>query len=70
MLVDGQQRWVEYSHVDYDESDFVMLGDAYSAAGGTEMRASLGAGEIRRLPMRELIDFAIGWIAEHRLQRL
>ena len=69
MLVDGQQRWVEYSHVDFDESDFVMLGDAYSAAGGTETRASLGAGEIRRLPMRELVDFAIGWIAEHRLQR-
>ena len=69
MLVDGQQRWVEYSHVDFDESDFVMLGDAYSAAGGTETRASLGAGEIRRLPMRELVDFAIGWIGEHRLQQ-
>ena len=51
MLVDGQRRWVEYSDVDFDESDFVMLGAAYSAAGGTEMRASLGAGEIRRLPM-------------------
>ena len=70
MLVDGQQRWVEYSHVDFDENDFVMLGDAYSVAGGAEMTASLGAGEIRRLPMRELIDFAIGWIAEHRLPRL
>jgi aminoglycoside 3-N-acetyltransferase len=70
MLVDGQQRWVEYSHIDYDESDFVMLGDAYSVAGGTEMRAPLGAGEIRRLPMRELVDFATGWIVEHRLQRV
>ncbi|MGE5210994.1 MAG: AAC(3) family N-acetyltransferase, partial [Acidobacteriota bacterium] len=70
MLVDGQQRWVEYSHIDYDESDFVLLGDAYSSAGGTEMRAPLGAGEIRRLPMRELVDFAAGWIVEHRLQRV
>jgi len=69
LLIDGQQRWVEYSHVDYDESDFVLLGDAYAAAGGTETRASLGAGEIRRLPMRELVDFAVGWIAAHRLQR-
>jgi aminoglycoside 3-N-acetyltransferase len=69
MLVDGQQRWVEYSHIDFDESDFVTLGDAYSAAGGTEMQARLGAGEIRRLPMRELVDFAIGWIAQHRLHR-
>jgi aminoglycoside 3-N-acetyltransferase len=69
MLVDGERRWVEYSHVDFDESDFVLLGDAYLAAGGTEMRASLGAGEIRRLPMRELIDFASEWIAAHRRQR-
>ncbi len=69
MLVDGQQRWVEYSHIDFDESDFVTLGDAYSASGGTEMRASLGAAEIRRLPMRELVEFAVDWIAAHRLQR-
>lgn len=68
MLVGGQQRWVEYSHVDFDESDFVLLGDAYSAAGGTEMRAPLGAGEIRRLPMREVVAFGTRWIAEHRLQ--
>jgi aminoglycoside 3-N-acetyltransferase len=70
MSVDGHRSWVEYSHIDFDESDFVMLGDAYAAAGGTEMRAALGAGEIRRLPMRELVDFAVGWIAEHRARRL
>jgi aminoglycoside 3-N-acetyltransferase len=69
MAVDGRQRWVEYSHIDFDESDFVMLGDAYAAAGGNETQASLGTGEIRRLPMRDLVDFATGWIAEHRLQR-
>jgi aminoglycoside 3-N-acetyltransferase len=69
LSVDGQQRWVEYSHVDFDDSDFVMLGDAYSAAGGTEQRAPLGAGEIRRLPMRELVDFATEWIAEYRRVR-
>jgi aminoglycoside 3-N-acetyltransferase len=65
-LVDDHERWVEYSHIDFDESDFVMLGDAYSAAGGTEMRAPLGAGEIHRIPMRELIEFATDWIAQQR----
>jgi aminoglycoside 3-N-acetyltransferase len=67
LTVDGHRSWVEYSHIDFDESDFVTLGDAYVAAGGTEMRAPLGAGEIRRLPMRELIGFAVDWIAAHRL---
>lgn len=40
MLVDGEQRWVEYFHVDFDENDFVMLGDAYAAAGGSAWRAA------------------------------
>jgi aminoglycoside 3-N-acetyltransferase len=66
MVVDGQRTWVEYSHIDYDESDFVALGDAYAAAGGSETRAPLGAGEIRRLPMRELVAFAVEWITQHR----
>lgn len=70
LLVDGRRRWVEYSHIDFDESDFVMLGDAYSVAGGAETRASLGAAEIRRLPMPELVNFATAWIAEHRLHPL
>jgi len=66
MLVDGHRAWVEYSHIDYDESDFTLLGDAYAAAGGTESRAPVGAGEIRLLPLRELVAFAVGWIADHR----
>ena len=68
MVVDGQSTWVEYSHIDFDDSDFVAIGDAYATAGGTEMRVPLGAGEIRRLPIRELVDFAVDWIAEHRLR--
>ena len=66
MLVDGQRTWVEYTHLDHDDSDFVALGDAYTAAGGAEWRAPLGAGEIRRLPMPELVAFAVDWITEHR----
>ncbi len=66
MLVDGDRTWVEYSHIDYDEDDFTLLGDAYTAAGGAEMRAPLGAGEVRLLPMRELVDFAVGWIEANR----
>ena len=67
LLVDGNREWVEYSHVDYDASDFVALGEAYTAAGGTELRAPIGAGEVRRLPMPQLVDFATGWITAHRL---
>lgn len=66
LVVDGRRSWVEYSHVDYDESDFATVGDAYAAAGGTLVRSTLGAGEVQRAPMRELVDFATAWFAEHR----
>lgn len=66
LLVDGVRRWVEYTHVDYDASDFAAVGDAYAEAGGSESKVPVGAGEIRRIPMRELVDFATKWIAEHR----
>jgi aminoglycoside 3-N-acetyltransferase len=66
MMVAGQRTWAEYSPIDYDDGDFVAIGDAYSAAGGTEVSAALGAGVIRRVPMRELVAFATEWIAAHR----
>jgi aminoglycoside 3-N-acetyltransferase len=66
LVVDGRHRWVEYSAVDYDESDFATVGDAYAAAGGTVGRSTLGAGEVQSVPMRELVDFATGWFVEHR----
>lgn len=69
LVVDGHRQWVEYRHVDYDEDDFVAVGDAYAASGGTQSSAPLGTGEVQRIPMPELVDFAAGWIADHRLGR-
>lgn len=66
LLVDGVRRWVTYSHIDHDAGDFAAVGEAYVEAGGSESRAALGAGEVRRIPMRELVDFATAWIAAHR----
>lgn len=66
LMVDDERRWVEYTHVDYDASDFAVVGEAYTAAGGSESTESLGAGEVRRIPIRELVDFATAWFAEHR----
>lgn len=66
LVVDGDRRWVEYTHVDYDASDFAVVGEADTAEGGSEWKVTLGAGEVRRIPIRELVDFATRWIAEHR----
>lgn len=66
LVTDGERRWVEYVHVDYDASDFAAVGEAYVEAGGSQWRAPLGAGAVRRFPMRELVDFAAPWIAVHR----
>ncbi len=66
LMVDGERRWVTYRDLDHDESDFVELGQAFVAAGGTERRAMLGGGEITSYHMRELVDFACDWMTANR----
>ena len=65
LIVDGVRRWVTYMDLDRDEEDFVALGDALVASGGSEEQASLGYGRIT-YSMREIVDFGTRWIAENR----
>lgn len=67
MLVDGARRWVTYDDLDHDDEDFVELGKAFLANGGSERRAPVGVGELATYRMREIIDFGVDWIAHHRV---
>ncbi|MEM9515079.1 MAG: AAC(3) family N-acetyltransferase [Actinomycetota bacterium] len=66
LWVDGRRQWVGYTHLDYDEDDFPELAEAYRDAGGAQQRASIGFGEIERVPLLALVDFGERWIAAHR----
>lgn len=65
MMVDGQRQWVEYEDIDLDSDDFEALGADFAATGG-ETRVALGLGEVIACDMREIVDFAVAWLDEHR----
>ncbi len=63
---DGTSHWVTWTEVDPDESDFTQLGEDFEATGA--MRVGPVGGAVARLGrQRALVDFATGWMAEHRV---
>jgi aminoglycoside 3-N-acetyltransferase len=65
LLVDGERRWVAYEELVIDDSDFKRLGDDFGATGA-ERRGPVGAGGARVMEQRAVVDFAVGWFADHR----
>jgi aminoglycoside 3-N-acetyltransferase len=61
----GGRRWVTWEDVVPDEHDFAALGAAFDASGGSRS-GRVGAGEARLMRQRELIEFAVHWLEEHR----
>jgi aminoglycoside 3-N-acetyltransferase len=57
--------WATWDDVVPDESDFAALGAAFDATGAVRVGRA-GAGEARLMRQRELVAFAVGWMAEHR----
>jgi aminoglycoside 3-N-acetyltransferase len=65
MLVDGGRRWVRYTELDTDDSDFEQLGLDF-AATGLEQLGRVGAGRARLMRQRHLVDFAVQWLGRNR----
>lgn len=65
MIVDGVRQWVTYECLDDDSSDFETIGEAFAGTGG-ERSGPVGAGTGRLMRSRDLVDFATGWMNEHR----
>lgn len=67
LVVDGVRQWVTYDDLDRDETDFPKIGAAFTAAGGDQVSIPLGIGEVTACSMRDIVDFAVGWIEQHRV---
>jgi aminoglycoside 3-N-acetyltransferase len=65
LLVDGERRWVTFTDLDIDESDFPAIGAAFEATG-LARRGPVGDATAVLMPQRALVDFATRWIAGHR----
>ncbi|MFJ9623039.1 aminoglycoside N(3)-acetyltransferase [Streptomyces sp. NPDC101181] len=64
----GVRQWWEYEDVALDDGDFAALGAAFEAAAAEEevRTARLGAATCRLVGLRSAVDFATGWLTEHR----
>lgn len=65
VLVEGEERWVEFDELDVDSGDFEQLGAGF-ATTGKERIGRVGAAEARLMRQRDLVDYAVGWFASNR----
>ena len=65
VIVDGEPRWVEISHLDDDGDDFAEIGEAF-AATGDETRGLVGIGTARLCSARAIVDFGVEWMLVNR----
>jgi aminoglycoside 3-N-acetyltransferase len=65
LIVDGERQWVTYGDLDGDTDDFEHLGREFAATGAVTERP-IGAGKMRLMRVRLLVDFAVGWFETYR----
>jgi aminoglycoside 3-N-acetyltransferase len=67
VMAGGRRRKVEFDGADLDDSDFPALGRALDDQPFVTV-GEVGSATARLLPMRNAVDYAIGWMADHRGQ--
>ena len=65
VMLDGQREWVWYTRQSLDATDFEHIGQAYEALTAITP-CTVGQAEARFLQQRPLVDFAVGWMEQHR----
>ena len=63
--VDGERQWVLFKDQIVDPADFPVLGTAFSRIGKLAT-GHVGAAPSQLMKMREIVDFAVGWLATNR----
>jgi aminoglycoside 3-N-acetyltransferase len=59
------RRWVSYTAVALDETDFVDLGRDFEAQTGQVVRSSVGLAVCHLFPLRDAVAFAQQWFRSH-----
>jgi aminoglycoside 3-N-acetyltransferase len=64
---DGVREWVRYQDIDLDSDDFDRIGAAFERVGECRL-GNVGKATARLMKQRDLVDFATGWMRQHRGQ--
>lgn len=62
----GVTRWASMDDIELDEEDFSELGLAYVRHTDSVRTGPVGAGRGQLMSQRELVDFGVAWMHEHR----
>lgn len=65
ILLDGERKWVTYRTQAVDDGDFTILGEEFDRAHQVAIH-KVGEAEVRFLRQRQLVDWAVQWMEEHR----
>lgn len=65
MRVDGVRQWVTYEDVDFDASDFGVIGSDFERETGF-VPGTVGKAEVRLMRQRPIVDFAAQWMTKNR----
>lgn len=68
MNVNGVRRWVEFPDVAYDADDFEQLGADFAQDTGLVKKGKIAGAEAMLMPQRDLVDYAVEWLASHRTE--
>ncbi len=66
MMVEGARQWVPFDDIDWDDSDFVQLGEEFARDTGQQREGKIARADALLMPQRTLIDYAVSWLEQHR----
>lgn len=66
VLIDGQRQWRRFDDLDVNADDFEKLGADFQRDSGAVTTGRVGLADCRLMSMRSAIDYAVGWIEQHR----
>ena len=69
ILQTGSRIWTTFEDIDVDDSDFDRVGVDFlhSDAGKVVRRGKVGIADCQLMPQRNIVDFAVDWLAENRV---
>jgi aminoglycoside 3-N-acetyltransferase len=65
VLTPAGRRWITYIDVATNSNDFAQLGAAFEQSGAVH-QGPVAAAHCRLFGLRPAVEFAVGWLAEHR----
>lgn len=66
VLQDGKSKWIEFEDIDWNSNDFPVITEAFAEQSGLVRTGKLGEACATLLPQRQLVDYGLNWMEEHR----